>query len=177
MSRVEASAYRVCFVCTANVARSPMAEAVLRAYVERAGLGGLVEVDSAGTDAWYVLGEAPAQLTLEVLGAAGYATAHAARQFARDEFGGWDLVVGFDAGHLATLRRWAPESAAKVRLLREFGPDPDPEDLDVPDLYCGEREDYEECLAIVEAAVPALLAAARRGLAGGQHGGRVRASA
>ena len=169
MSRAEAPAFRVCFVCSANVARSPMAEAVVRAHIERAGLGGSVEVDSAGVDAWCVLGEAPARLTLEVLAAAGYASAHVARQFARDEFDDWDLVVGFDAGHVATLRRWAPDSAAKVRLLREFEPDPDAEDLEVPDLYLGEREDYEECLAMVEAAVPALLEAARRALVAQQR--------
>lgn len=43
------SPYRVCFVCTGNICRSPMAEAVFRTFVEDAGLGALVRVDSAGT--------------------------------------------------------------------------------------------------------------------------------
>ena len=45
--------YRVCFVCTGNICRSPMAESVFRARVAKAGLDGLVEVDSAGTDGWH----------------------------------------------------------------------------------------------------------------------------
>ena len=39
----------VCLVCLGNICRSPMADVVLRAEVDRAGLAGLVEVDSAGT--------------------------------------------------------------------------------------------------------------------------------
>ncbi|MGZ4661190.1 MAG: arsenate reductase/protein-tyrosine-phosphatase family protein, partial [Arthrobacter sp.] len=42
------SAYRVITVCTGNICRSPMAELMLQAALEREGLDGLVEVDSAG---------------------------------------------------------------------------------------------------------------------------------
>ena len=48
--------YRVCLVCLGNICRSPMAEVMLRAELDRAGLAGLVEVDSAGTGDWH-LGE------------------------------------------------------------------------------------------------------------------------
>jgi protein-tyrosine phosphatase len=41
--------YRICFVCSGNICRSPIAEIVLRALVEREGLAGDVVVDSAGT--------------------------------------------------------------------------------------------------------------------------------
>ena len=40
--------YRVTFVCTGNICRSPMAEWVLRHHVAEEGLD--VEVDSSGTD-------------------------------------------------------------------------------------------------------------------------------
>ncbi|HEU5055294.1 MAG TPA: low molecular weight phosphotyrosine protein phosphatase, partial [Kofleriaceae bacterium] len=45
---------RVCFVCLGNICRSPTAEGVMRAMIERAGLTGAVEIDSAGTGAWHV---------------------------------------------------------------------------------------------------------------------------
>lgn len=45
--------YRVCFVCTGNICRSPMAESVFRSLVADAGLADLVEVDSAGTGGWH----------------------------------------------------------------------------------------------------------------------------
>ena len=47
-------AYRLCFVCSGNICRSPIAEVVLRALVEREGLSGDVDVDSAGTGDWHV---------------------------------------------------------------------------------------------------------------------------
>ena len=49
---------RVLFVCLGNICRSPLGEGILRHVVEQAGLGGRIEVDSAGTGAWHA-GEAP----------------------------------------------------------------------------------------------------------------------
>ena len=42
---------RVLFVCMGNICRSPTAEGVFRHYVNEAGLGHEIEVDSAGTHA------------------------------------------------------------------------------------------------------------------------------
>ncbi|MCP2041878.1 protein-tyrosine phosphatase [Neisseria sp. HSC-16F19] len=42
--------FNVKFVCHANICRSPMAEYLLRSYVEEAGLGGNISVKSAGID-------------------------------------------------------------------------------------------------------------------------------
>src|SRR5215469_3504781 len=49
--------YRICIVCLGNICRSPMAERVLIAELDRAGLTGKVAVESAGTGDWH-LGEA-----------------------------------------------------------------------------------------------------------------------
>ena len=49
---------RILFVCTGNICRSPTAEGVARHFIETGGLGGRVEVDSAGTQGYHV-GEAP----------------------------------------------------------------------------------------------------------------------
>ncbi|WP_338897232.1 low molecular weight protein-tyrosine-phosphatase [Streptomyces sp. TG1A-60] len=153
--------YRVCFVCTGNICRSPMAESVFRARVAEAGLDGLVEVDSAGTGGWHE-GDAADPRTVSVLEANGYATVHAARQFQASWFSRLDLVIALDEGHLKALRRLAPTSAdaAKIRLLRSYDPAAG-DDLDVPDPYYGGREGFEECLNLVEAASPGLLAAVR----------------
>src|SRR5882724_9144647 len=94
--------YRVCFVCTGNICRSPMAEAVLRRMVVDAGLAGEVEVRSAGTGDWHI-GQDADPRALAVLRRHGYPLAHTARQWAVADFDGADLVVALDRGHYRTL--------------------------------------------------------------------------
>ncbi|MGW2722869.1 low molecular weight protein-tyrosine-phosphatase [Streptomyces sp. NPDC001492] len=153
--------YRVCFVCTGNICRSPMAESVFRARTADAGLDGLVEVDSAGTGGWHE-GDGADPRTVSVLEENGYECVHTARQFQPSWFSRLDLVIALDTGHLKALRRLArtPEEAAKVRLLRSYDPAAG-DDLDVPDPYYGGMDGFEECLEMVEAASEGLLAEVR----------------
>ncbi|MER8015988.1 low molecular weight protein-tyrosine-phosphatase [Streptomyces griseoluteus] len=157
-------AYRVCFVCTGNICRSPMAESVFRARVAEAGLDGLIEADSAGTGGWHE-GDAADPRTVSVLDEHGYGTEHIARQFQQSWFGRLDLVIALDTGHLKALRRLAPteEDARKVRLLRSYDPSAGA-DLEVPDPYYGGRDGFEECLEMVEAASAGLLDSVREHL-------------
>jgi protein-tyrosine phosphatase len=179
--------YRVCFVCTGNICRSPMAEWVLRARIAEAGLSDVVEVDSAGTGDWHV-GDGADPRTVRVLARHGYPSRHVARQFQPAELLRRDLVIALDHGHLRTLRRWASSLSggwsaaagpaaggsrssdpvkigsaegephlAELRLLREFDPAAGPDRLDVPDPYYGSLAGFEECLAMVQDAMPGLL--------------------
>ncbi|MFF5648868.1 low molecular weight protein-tyrosine-phosphatase [Streptomyces collinus] len=158
--------YRVCFVCTGNICRSPMAEIVFRARVTEAGLDELVEVDSAGTGGWHE-GDGADPRTVAVLEDNGYAGGHTARQFQPCWFSRLDLVIALDSGHLGALRRLAPteQDARKVRLLRSYDPAAG-DDLDVPDPYYGGTDGFEECLEMVEAASTGLLAAVRKDVEG-----------
>ncbi|MEU0217118.1 low molecular weight protein-tyrosine-phosphatase [Streptomyces sp. NPDC006265] len=159
--------YRVCFVCTGNICRSPMAEIVFRARVAEAGLDELVEVDSAGTGGWHE-GDGADPRTVAVLEDNGYVGDHTARQFRSSWFSRLDLVIALDSGHLGALRRLAPaeEDAEKVRLLRSYDPAAGDDDLDVPDPYYGGLDGFEECLEMVEAASTGLLAAVREDVEG-----------
>ncbi len=155
------SPYRVCFVCTGNICRSPMAESVFRFHAGEAGLDGRVEVDSAGTGPWHE-GDGADRRAIDVLTAHGYEQDHIARQFRAEWFDHLDLVIALDSGHLHELRALAPtpHDAAKVRLLRSYDPDADQDalgGLDVPDPYFGGTDDFEECLEMIEAASGGLL--------------------
>ncbi|HEY1571266.1 MAG TPA: low molecular weight protein-tyrosine-phosphatase [Pseudonocardiaceae bacterium] len=146
------SPFRVVFVCSGNICRSPMAASVFCEHVRRAGLGDLVTVSSAGVGPWHV-GEPMDRRAAALLAARGYPTEHVAAQV-DDHHLAADLLLAMDSGHEKALRRLAGE---KVRLLRTFDPGATG-DLDVPDPYYGEDDGFGTVLAMIEAASPGLLA-------------------
>lgn len=152
--------YRVCFVCTGNICRSPIGEVVLRSLLSDAGLADRVAVDSAGTGDWHV-GQGADRRTLGVLSQSGYdGAAHRARQFDPAWFAERDLILAADEGHQRALRRLAPDAADrdKVRLIREFDEDAVAAGtLEVDDPYYGGAREFERCLAEVEAACRGLV--------------------
>jgi protein-tyrosine phosphatase len=151
--------YRVTFVCTGNICRSPMAEHIFRHHAEQEGLD--VEVDSSGTGHWHV-GDPADERAVAVLRRAGYRSSHRARQFEASWFDRYDLILALDRGHRTDLLRLAPDEEArrKIRLLREF--DPRARDLDVADPYYSRDSAFDEVREQIEAAVPGLLDHVRR---------------
>jgi protein-tyrosine phosphatase len=152
--------YRVGLVCLGNICRSPMAEVVLRAELERAGLSARVEVNSAGTGDWH-LGEPMDPKARAELSRHGYDGAgHRARQFEPSWFERYDLVLAMDGSNLARLRRMAPdrEAAARTVLFLSFDPARTGSggDLEVPDPYDGAPEKYALVFDLVQPAARGL---------------------
>jgi len=149
--------FRVVFVCTGNICRSPMADIVFRSYTRRAGLDHRVSSWSAGTGDWHV-GERADARTLGALARQGYdGELHRARQFSHEDFDRSDLVVALDRSHERILLEWAqtPADADKVALLRSFDADAG-DHLDVPDPYYGGPEMFDDVLGMIESACRAL---------------------
>lgn len=146
---------RVLFVCLGNICRSPLAEAVFRDLVDRAGLTERFEIDSAGLGSWHI-GEPADARTRSVARARGIELTSRARQVAADDLDAFDVIVAMDEDNLrglAKLRAEAPR--AEIRRLREFEEDPD--ELDVPDPYYGGDQGFENVHDIVERACARLL--------------------
>jgi len=155
--------FRVCFVCSGNICRSPMAEYVLRGLAEEQGLGHIVEVDSAGTGDWHI-GEQADRRAQQVLGRHGYdGSSHRARQFEPRWFASRDLVIALDRGHLRALRSWTANDTerGRIHLLRSFdpavGPAATPSALDVHDPFYDHLQAFDDVLIQVEAACMGLL--------------------
>ncbi|MFC4332886.1 low molecular weight protein-tyrosine-phosphatase [Streptomyces andamanensis] len=150
----------ICFVCTGNICRSPSAALVFEERLRRAGLADAVRVTSAGIGPWHA-GEAIDERAGRTLARHGYPVEHVAAQIGAGHLDA-DLFLAMDRGHEKALRRLVPDPS-RVRLLRTFDPDASG-DLDVPDPYYGGAEGFEEVLALIESAMPGLLAWTRERL-------------
>jgi len=151
--------YRICLVCMGNICRSPMAEAVLRAELDDAGLTGAVAVDSAGTGGWHI-GDPMDPRARVALAERGYdGSGHRARRFDPDWFAERDLILAMDEDNLADLRAMAPdpETAARIRLFRSYDPTAN-DDATVPDPYYGGEDGFAYVLDLIESAAKALVA-------------------
>jgi protein-tyrosine phosphatase len=167
--------FRVCFVCSGNICRSPMAEVVMRAKLHDAGLDGRVEVDSSGTGGWHV-GDPADPRAVTALSNSGYdGRGHRVRAFEPAWFATRDLVVALDRGHERELQSWATtaEDRDKVRLLRSFGRDDNTDNrdnkgkhLDVADPYFGDDKGFTTVLQQIEAACDGLVDEIRQRLDG-----------
>lgn len=105
---------QVLVVCTANVARSPLAEAMLASE-----LGADVGVGSAGTRAR--VGSAAAPESVQLGEARGLdLSEHRSRPVDQDLVGGADLVLTMSERQRDAVAPLAPRMAGRVFTLREF---------------------------------------------------------
>ena len=147
--RNPAGPYRICCVCLGNICRSPMAEAVLRDQVAKAGLSDRVTVDSAGTGDWHI-GDRMNHQARKQLARSGYdGEAHRARQFDASWLAGYDLILAMDAANLRDLRALDPAGDPDHRI-RLFGGIAGLGGQDVPDPYYGTDKDFARVLAMLE---------------------------
>jgi protein-tyrosine phosphatase len=151
--------YRICVVCLGNICRSPMAERVLAAQLDRAGLAGRVVVDSAGTGDWHVGAPMDPRARAELSRRGHDAGRHEARKIQPDWLDDYDLLLAMDRSNLAGVTALAagkPGVAGRVMLLRAFDPAA-ADGAEVPDPYYGGAEDYAEVFDLVDAAVKGLV--------------------
>lgn len=153
-------AYRVLFVCTGNICRSPTAEGAFRHLLEAAGLAEVVMADSAGTQGYHI-GDPPDERSVAAAKARGIdISSLRARRVREAEFDAFDLILAMDREHLRHLRAMRREEhRAEVRLFLDFHPEQHLKD--VPDPYYGGRSDFEKVLDLVEEANRSLLASIR----------------
>lgn len=158
-------------VCTGNICRSPMAEVVLHDRFARAGLDGVVVVDSTGiSDEEH--GNPIDPRAQRVLRARGYdLPRHRARQVTAVDVADRDLVLAMTATHAHALRRLAGDDEAlvrRIRMYRSFDPGAPvggPEHLlDVDDPWYGDASGFEITMAEVEAAADGVVAYVREAL-------------
>ncbi len=108
----------IIFVCTANICRSPVAEAVLRDRLQKRGLAEWT-VSSAGT--WAMMKRGASRNSVLVLAEQGLDISHHQSQLIEGRhLVAADLVVCMESGHAEALRVEFPQHAGKIFMLSEM---------------------------------------------------------
>ncbi|MCJ7715318.1 MAG: low molecular weight phosphotyrosine protein phosphatase [Anaerolineales bacterium] len=148
---------RICFVCQGNIIRSPLAKNILLQLVDKKGIQDKYEVDSAGTIAYHV-GDRPDRRMREVAADRGVVYSGRARQFSKDDFERFDLIIAMDKENKRSLLSWAISSDQenKIHMMREFDPQGGA-NLDVPDPFYGGPDGFITTFEIVNRSCEGLI--------------------
>lgn len=149
--------FRVLFVCTGNICRSPTAEGVFRNLVEARGLSDRIVADSAGIGSWHV-GDPPDPRSQQTAQECGIdLSMQRARSVAADDFETFDLILAMDSGHFRSLKNSCPDRYAdRIRMFMDYAPDTGI--ADVPDPYYGTGDGFTQVFDMIEQASRGLLA-------------------
>jgi len=127
-----------------NICRSPLAEGLFIHLARERGILDRFEIDSAGTGDWHV-GHFADPRSQAVANRNGIKLLGRARQVeAPEDFEKFDLILAMDRANLRDLRQLAdPEHHEKIRLMREWDPEADEEQPEVPDPYYGGPQGFD----------------------------------
>ncbi len=142
---------RVCFVCTGNTCRSPMAEYILKEMLKkrRPDIVERVEVVSCGTAG--IKGAPASQGAQTVLSERGIdVTGHRSRGIDKYLVKSCDVILNMSKGHQGIVLELDPNSDTRTFLLGDFS---DNEFKDVPDPLGGEIEDFRKAADLISKAL------------------------
>ncbi len=126
----------VLFVCTANLYRSPLAAAFLRAELKDAPGGNEWVIDSAGT--WTKSGAPIHAQTIEDAHRFGLdIRTHKSQQVTAELLARYDLILAMETGHKEALLIEFPDQSKNIHLLSEVV---DELTYDIPDPFSSEGE-------------------------------------
>ncbi len=147
---------KILFVCLGNICRSPLAEGIMKHKLLQQGLNDKVTVDSCGTSNYHI-GEKPDVRTRKNAERNGVVLNHLGRQLSTEDIESYDLILAMDHSNYQNILKLknAPQHLSKIKLMREF--DPDPGEV-VPDPYYGGEDGFQEVFEILDRSIDGLIA-------------------
>jgi protein-tyrosine phosphatase len=148
--------YKLLFVCLGNICRSPSAENIMNHLIQQRGLQDKIICDSAGTSSYHI-GSPPDRRMSAAAAKRGIKMEGRARQFTRDDFDEFDLILAMDRDNYQGIvyLDGGNKYGDKVKLMCDFCRTHSLEE--VPDPYYGGPEGFNQVIDLLFDACEGLL--------------------
>ncbi len=148
---------KILIVCMGNICRSPAAEGIAKKLIEKKGLDGTIEIDSAGTLGYHE-GEMPDSRMVKHASKRGYTLDSRARQFnPRKDFEHFDYIVTMDDDNYSEIVSLDKNNNFTNKIFKMVSFANKIKVNEVPDPYYSGSDGFEFVLDILEESVEGLL--------------------
>lgn len=152
-----ATQFKILFVCTGNICRSPMAQALFDHHVHMQGLQDILACDSCGTHGYH-RGEGADPRTLQTLQNHNIATdGLMSRPIKGADYTDFDLLIAMDHTHKHHMLGQLPQGLTpEIRMMLDYT-----SGGDVPDPYYDRDDGFEMVYQMLDTSVLALIKSVR----------------
>ncbi len=152
---------KILMVCLGNICRSPMAEGIMQAKIEKYKLE--AEVDSAGFEPVHS-GDAPDYRAIKVMNQHGIdISRQKSRLFRQSDFDDFDRIFVMDSANFSDVKSMARNSKDMVKvdfILNALHPG---SNKPVPDPYYGGEQGFEQTFQLLDIAIEQLATELKKG--------------
>ncbi len=148
--------YRITFVCSGNICRSPMAEFILKAMFQKTKYRDFLETGSAGT--LDLASSAAHELAIKVSAENDINLAvHRSKPVSEETVVDSDLIICMAVNHYEYLREHYPESRQKTILLKSWNREKPPANRSVADPIGHDYEFFRETFKEIRSEIKRIL--------------------
>jgi len=153
--------YKVLFVCTANICRTPIAEYYLNHLVKKEELEELIMVESAGT--WAMEGMPAAEFSQQVCANEGLDLSnHRSQPIDLYLMKEADLVLCMSSEHKNDLSQIFPHLEDKIFTLKEYSNQNTQNSISIADPYGRSIDKYQETYKLITGEIDRIFAVIKK---------------